>query len=341
MKKAVLAVCAMAIILLFPQAAVEGARNAMAIWCRSVAPVLFPFFVLMPMMTCDEACAVYERLFSKAMKKLFLLPGAAAPAILISMLAGSPAGAAAIARVASTGKMKISDARRMAMALCGLSPSFLILGIGQEMYGSLALGWKLAGIQAAVQIIILLLTKRMRCDAEESEYETEEKHTEGMSRAIENILAVCGYMVVFGAASAVVASLTSERFGKLALLVLDLPGGSAALSRMEFAGKWILQCGAAGFGGVCIAFQNMDVLKKVGVSWKDYLSGRILAAILFANIGLMQVKDCGFAIRAGEIDINIYAISLFFASIVAVPIIYSLEKDIFLNKRKFEKQEVI
>ena len=82
-----------ALLLCRPEAAANGAREAMAQWYYAVAPSLFPFMALMPLLTCPEAARAYERLLGRAMRALFRLPGAAAPAMIAGMAAGSPAGA--------------------------------------------------------------------------------------------------------------------------------------------------------------------------------------------------------------------------------------------------------
>ena len=77
---------AMALLLSSPQDAARGAARAMAQWHASVAPALFPFLALMPLLTCDEAATVYELLLRRAMRALFDLPGSTAPALAVGMI---------------------------------------------------------------------------------------------------------------------------------------------------------------------------------------------------------------------------------------------------------------
>ena len=312
----------------------------MSVWCRSVAPALFPFFVLMPILAGDEACAACERFLSGVMNKVFRMSGAAAPAMLIGMLSGSPAGALAITRVATGGRLGRTEVQRLAMAVCGLSPSFLILGIGQEMYGSIQFGWKLAAIQLAVQILILLLTRGMERKDEDLRIETIENRG-GIKAAVENILAVCGYMVLFGAISAVIAMIIGKQAGELLLLLLDLPGGSAVLSGKEIRGRLLLQLAATGFGGMCIALQNMDNLGKAKVTWKQYLTGRCMSMILFVIIGGVFAGPFSAenVVKYEKENVNIFAASLLTACLGLIPLIYSVGKTYFLTKENLEKQE--
>ena len=66
-----------ACLLLFPARCAEQARSAMALWAQAVAPALFPFLALLPVLTSEEARDGYERLFARPMRA-FRLPGRAA-----------------------------------------------------------------------------------------------------------------------------------------------------------------------------------------------------------------------------------------------------------------------
>ena len=77
-----------ALLLARPRAASLGALQAMAGWAASVAPAVFPFLALMPLLTCDEAARVYQALLGGLTARLLHLPGAAAPGSLKQALMG-------------------------------------------------------------------------------------------------------------------------------------------------------------------------------------------------------------------------------------------------------------
>lgn len=331
MKKMMLAFSAIVLILVFPQAAADGARKAMRAWYETVAPALFPFLMLMPLLTGEEACGIYEKLFSKLMQRLFALPGTAAPTVAIAMISGSPGGAIAIRRMADSGKLENGDINRMAMALCGLSPGYLVMGIGQELFGSVSLGWKLAGIQAVVQLFMLAASRKLRFAPVIYRPTESLQNAGGIKLAIESILAVCGYMVFFGAVSSAITMILGNRLGTYLLMIADLPGGSAALAEVEGRGRIIIQCAGLGFCGMCIGFQNMDALKGMGISWKNYLAGRVAAAVLFV-CGAVWLARCDRSLQAlGTLTLDPYAFSLLLSCMMAVPVIVFLLRKIFLN----------
>ena len=69
------AILILAGILIRPEAAVAGAQRAMYLWYTSVAPALFPFLALLPVLTGPDACAAYAAVLSRLMRPLFGLPG--------------------------------------------------------------------------------------------------------------------------------------------------------------------------------------------------------------------------------------------------------------------------
>ena len=337
MKKAKLWIAAALLlgILIRPESAVAGAQRAMRIWCTSVAPSLFPFLALMPVLTGPEACAAYNSLLSGAMRRLLHLPGAAAPAVVIGMIAGSPGGAIAACRVARSGGLRTSEARRIALAVCGVSPAYLILGVGFALYGSVSLGLALAAIQFGIQIALLCLLRGILPDrpVDPLALPPNQVHSNGMRAAVEGVLVICGYMVLFGSIGAVVASFTGANVGLAVLLAADLPSGLAELAACSFPGKMLIQGVAIGFGGLCIAAQNLDALRGIGVRATEYLAVRGVAAGLFGCVSgvILRAREANFASTFGKPGLT-YAFSLAIAGIFAVPGLIFLSKELFLNK---------
>lgn len=330
------AILILAGIMIRPEYAVAGAQRAMRLWYASVAPAMFPFLVLLPVLTGPEACAAYDAAFSKLMQPLFRLPGAAAPALIIGMISGSPGGALAVQRIAAESGLRRSEAKRVALALCGVSPAYLILGVGQGLYGSIELGFRLALIQITIQVGVLFLLRSAADKSEDYVIPLTVKGHEGgaIQRAVESVLAVCGYMVIFSSVCCVAASFAGDSLGTALLLVSDLPSGLAELARWEIPGKMLIQGAAIGFGGLCIAAQNLDVLRPLGVTAREYLSVRGIASAAFAGISGMALRMQGAGmetyVAAGH---QVYAVSLALAGIVAIPALFFFSKTFYFNNQ--------
>lgn len=327
------AACLLILMFLRPQQAVDGGQRAMRLWYTGVAPAMLPFLALMPMLTSPEACAAYERMLSGWMRKLFGLPGSAAPAVVAAMLSGSPGGAIAVGNVYAAGGITETEARRISLALAGVSPAWLVMGVGCGMLGSRADGLKLALIQAAVQLFLLKLLEKVEIPGQGKPQRTPPASA-GMWRAVESTLGVCGYMVFFGAAGSVLASFAGKYASAALLAVLDLPTGLAEITAADFTARPLAIGGALGFGGICIGMQNLERLSGIGVRRRDYFAVRGLSASLTAMLAAIWLRSGACNAAADANSVKIYAFSLLAAAIFSVPGMIFLSKNIFLNIRR-------
>lgn len=283
---------AMALLLSKPQAAVDGAARAMAHWYASVAPALFPFLALMPLLTCEAAIAAYEALLARFMGVCFNLPGAAAPGMIVGMTAGTPAGALAAKDVAARGGMNRGQLQRLAAAGAGFSPAFLVGGVGAGMLHSAALGWKLFSAQLLTQITLMALLRHAWAGRiEPVEAAGGEIEDRPIRRAVWTILTICGYMTLFGALSAVLGAWVGKGPADALLCLLDVPSGALRVAEMALKEevRLSLLAGMCNFGGLCVIAQSLGALKGCGVSPWEYAGIRILAGLLGAGyMALLQ-----------------------------------------------------
>jgi len=319
--------------LAFPETSLNAAREAMRAWYTSVAPSIFPFMALMPMLTAPGAAAVWERMLGRWMRPVLNLPGSAAPALAVGMIAGSPAGA--IAAVRCPGLTR-SELERIVCCACGLSPAFLITGVGASMLGSPADGRLLLRAQVFSQLTMLLLTRSVRPDVPVPTAGS--AHDEAPVRAaVAGVLTVCGYMMIFSVAAALISgALRSRIAGLAALCVMDVPAGVRALSDiyMKREPRLLLISAASGFGGLCIAAQNLAVCRKCGVRAGKFMLSRLSHCALFTAFTAAQLHLKGGSGGFFPLPLEFSAL---FSAVFAVPALISLKKDLFLNKRNSAK----
>ena len=320
------------ILLLYPETALNAALSAMRAWYSSVAPALFPFMALMPLLTCAESVRVWEYILGRVMRPLLNLPGSAAPAIVIAMTAGSPAGAHAAVRMGiSRGQLE-----RLLWCTCGLSPAFLVAGIGASMLSSPADGRILLRAQLFSQLTMLLLTRNIP-DGTPIPQQKSMTAPEPVRTAVMNILTVCGYMTVFSVAAAVISRiLQSETAGLAALCLLDAPSGARALSNLPInrGKKLLLLAALTGWGGACIAVQNLAACRNTGVSTVKYLLARVAHAALTTCATAFQLHRNA---PNPSISLKPMEISALIAAFFAMLTLFFWKKDPYLNKRKPEK----
>ncbi len=303
-----------------PQLCVDAAQRAMRMWFEAVAPALFPFLALMPLITGDVACAAYNRMFRGAMR-LFDLSGSAAPAVAIGMIAGSPGGAIAARRIAANAGLNMGSLRRLLPAITGVSPAFLI-GMGNAYLGGARIGARLAIVQAAAQLIMLLLMRFCTEDDPRPVAALPNNDTGAVRGAVEAILVVCGYMVVFAVASNALIG------GTPLIAFIDLPGGFSLIADWNIGLKPMLIGAAAGFAGICICAQNVRALAGCGVGWRDVLICRGVCACLCAIGARIVWSDAD----APGFSPDAFALSMLCALICAVPALMVLTHSFILNR---------
>ena len=225
------------LLLLWPTEALSAAQGAMRTWAGSVGPSLFPFLALLPALTCPAARRAYARALGWLMRPLFRLPGSAAPALLIGLLAGSPAGALAVERVSEG--LPRGEARRLGLMCAGVSPVYLVGGVGAALFGAAEMGLWLALAQAVGQLLLgLLLRGRFAEDAELLPALPEREREAPVRAAVASVLQVCGYMALFSVAAAMAAKLLGARQAIYYYISLTCPPALPARRKRARPGRW-------------------------------------------------------------------------------------------------------
>ena len=319
------------------QAAAGGAALAMAYWYTTVAPSLFPFLALMPLLTSREACRAYGHLLGGVMEKLFGLPGAAAPAMVVGMVSGAPAGAIAARNVAAETNMNQGQLNRLAMVSSGFSPAFLVGGIGGGMLGSVALGWRLLEAQLLTQLTLALLLRRAWRDRDQPIPGVSEMAAEGrfMRGAVMTLLTICGYMALFGALTRVIGEYLGPDPANVVLCLLDVPSGARLVTSAAIMDELRLPVLSAmcGFGGICVIAQSLSALKGCGIGVVEYTSVRVMAGAISAVYMLLlnhsSTKGAGrWAALAHGKPLEMAAL---IAVAMAVPVVVAIKKSVSNN----------
>lgn len=280
----------------FPDPARTAALDSLSTWFYSVVPGLFPFFVLLPALTCPEAAQIYERMLGRAMRPLFGLSGRTAAALGISLLSGSPAGAAALARLDADQPFSPDEALRAALLCSGCNPLFLTGAVASGFLGRPDLGWVLVISQILALITSGMLLRRVgkgkslpaRSPAPSAQ------PTPAIKGAVLQILGIGGCMVFFGviarlAALCAALLLPNVNLETPLICFLELGGGCASLCALPMSDglRIPLLSAVIGFSGLSICIQSLGYLKPMGVRARDFLLGKALHALLCAGFSFL------------------------------------------------------
>ena len=114
-----LCIAAAAALLAWPAAAAQGMTQGVTLCLETLVPSLFPFMVLAEYLSASGLGEAAGKHLHRLSRRLFALPGAAAPVIVLAFLGGYPVGAVGAAGLLRRGLLTQKETRRL-MALCCL-----------------------------------------------------------------------------------------------------------------------------------------------------------------------------------------------------------------------------
>lgn len=269
-----------------------AAKDALMLCATSVIPALFPFFVLTGLMVNCGIVAILGKFLAPVSDKLFKTSGVGAVVFIMGILCGYPTGAKVISELYLKGKLTKDEAERL-LAFCNNSgPLFVVGAVGTGMLGNKGLGlllYLIHAISAVITGVFLSLfakeqEKVMRLDM--GAVSIAEAFTQSVENAVKSILNVCGYVVFFGCAAAVVSPYIPSVFINS---LMEVTVGAKEIISSEFSKEQILTLlsGTIGFGGLCVYFQVRGAVAQAKLSTVCYLFGKILQ--MTVSMALMKI----------------------------------------------------
>lgn len=248
------------LLMLYPQDAMEAARNACRLWATGVMPALFPYMVFSQLLA--SGCA-----------------GSGGPLVPLSMLGGSPSGA----KLIELAGLSPERAQRLA-ALCATASPLFILGTLSGGMRMLLAHWLGALVAWA---FVRLLTHRHKEEPLPTGRKTVEAVRLGLPEAVRDaalaMLSVCGCMAVFSVLSALLDRLLPlpGALSTFLACVLEMAGGCAKIQALGLpeAIAAPLLCATVSFGGLSVFMQNAAFLKPAGVNLCTQFLARVVHAL--------------------------------------------------------------
>ena len=271
--------------------AADGARRGLSVCAGTLAPSLFPFFVLANLLSLLGLPELLSGALGGAARRLFRVSGAGAQAFLLGVLGGYPLGAATTAQLRRDRIVSRSEAERL-LAFCNNSGPAFILGAAGGVLGSPGAGLLLyvTHILAAV-CVGLLLRKSPEAGASEPMTVTAPSMPftaafgQAVSKALRSTLAVCAYVVFFSALLGMLTPLgrLPPLLRALAYGFWELGGGISALRGL--APTPLTLAAAAlllGWGGVSVHCQTLAAVADTDIKCARHLAGRALCGVFAA-----------------------------------------------------------
>ena len=279
--------------------AVDGAKAALQTCAWVIIPCLFPFLTVSLLINRLGLPLWLGSKLQGPMSLLFGVSGTGAGVLILGLLGGYPAGAAIIADLLERGELEREEAKKL-LAFCNNSgPAFLIGAMGIGIFHSAAAGLLLYG----VHILAAFITGLFLSGTEQPPIKKEDKVfiasanlsaalPEAMTKAVPQILQICGYVVFFGAicgclremgileslcgALALYTPLTLQHARGLCMGLLELGCGIGAMAGSTLSPAALTLCSLiTGFGGRSVCFQTAGVLQQSGIGLRHHILGRL------------------------------------------------------------------
>jgi hypothetical protein len=264
------------VLIVMSSKAKQGAKDGIALCENIIIPSLLPILILTNIIIKSRASKVFEKVFSPLFEKVFKLPRCTSTAIIFGLIAGYPAGAVLTSHLYENNMIDSKRAQRIMYFNFSGGVAFTITAVGTVCFNNTRIGIILYIINIISAIIICIITSLF--DKNEinnsSNQETTLGFTDAMVQATEstvkNIALMCAYIILFSSITNIISlpeyitSLFEITNGLFNTQSMSLPWCAFSLS----------------FGGLCIHFQLMGMLKSMNISYFKFLIGRLCSGII-------------------------------------------------------------
>lgn len=293
-------------LMLYPQEAMQAARDGLALCYNVIIPSLFPFFVLSALIVELGLAGYLGRALEGVMRPLFRVSGSCASAFALGFIGGYPVGATTAISLYQKGMCSKTEAERL-LAFCNNSgPAFILGVVGAGVFGSGRVGLLLYLAHAAASVCIGVLFRfykagedRGRKGRTAPQFHAQ-RFTAAFTGSIKNsflsTLNICAFVVFFtvviqllslsgilsAAAKALAlllspAGLSAEWAEKLLVGLIELSSGVWALSETgALAGRLSMAAFMLGWAGVSVHCQVLSFIGGSGLSVRTYIVGKLL-----------------------------------------------------------------
>ena len=276
-----------------PQSASAAVTSSLTLCATRLIPSLFPFMVLTDLICSSGLADLISRVIGRPFSRATGLPESGASAFLLGSLGGFPVGAVAAKRLLERGAITVDDAARLIAFSNNAGMAFCVGAVG-SMYGGIAVGWKLWGIQLFSAILLAVLTadrgqvsKNVGYDpvGQISSPELMSVISGSVTNAAMSIIKVCAFAVFFGTVGDVICGILPllPACAVSAFLELTL---AARLSASLDAGLPICAF-ALGFAGLSVHAQVAAILEGSEVKMRRFFLSKLAQGVISALIAVI------------------------------------------------------
>ena len=278
------------IFILFSKNARIGAYAGLKLALNTVTPSLLPLLIIFLTFMKSSANSVFIKIFGFLSRVLFNLPESSLSALVFGLVGGYPTGALLCDELFEAGEIDSNQAKRMmCFNFCG-GCGFIITAVGSVSFGKTKIGVMLFLSNVISSLIIGFALSFKEKRIEKGTYSLTEyvplgdALTLAAPKASQSVIVITAYIVLFSALSNIFKM--PEPVLPLLEITIGVCGGDFSLP---------LTAAFLSFGGICIHLQISQSLRKIKMSYFEFLLFRLISSVL--SYFVMKIILCIFPLE--------------------------------------------
>lgn len=287
-----------AAMLLFPQAAFQGASSGVLLWFYTVLPTLLPFLVISNLLIHTGAINVISRILAPILCKFFRVSPYGAFVILIGFLCGCPMGSKVAADLLKKGGISEREARYLLSFCNNTSPMFIVSYILWQNLKVPGLTLPLLAILTAAPVLLSFGFRRLYQIPKQRTTSTERRtsfpqpfapgNSSGsldacIMNGFETITRIGGYIILFSILISFAGMLPVKpaAFTAFFLPSLEITTGIPMICSAPLSpGMQMIEALAlTSFGGWCAAAQTRAMIQGTSLPFLPYIAEKLITAL--------------------------------------------------------------
>ena len=270
----------------YPQTVFDSLLSGFNLAFSRVIPAVFPMMVLSGMLVESPLAAWAGFLFFPCTRALGIRERSASTVLFLGFLGGFAVLAQGISLLYTSRRIDRQQAELLLCAGMNAGPSFVLLSVGHQLFGSAGLGALLlfsifvGNILSALLLAFSNKRQRLHITAAAPQstldgFPTSGQFTRVMHKAVDSCTALCGYISFFCLLCALVHRLL-PKFSGILCMILEVTNGVNFAAEQPNPSRLLLTVAVLSWSGLSIQLQAKAILPQE-ISLRCFYQSRLIA----------------------------------------------------------------
>ena len=304
------------LLIAFSSDAKNGAKHGLDMAAQVMIPGLLPLLMIFNLISKTESVRLIQNFLAPFTEKVLRLPRAAGSAIVFGLIGGYPTGALLTESLYENDDIDEKTAKRLLSFNVNGGAGFIITAVGTIVLKSEQAGILLFASTTIAALLIAFVTsfRYERISGSHAGYsalpfgEALNASTQSSVRAVLNVSA---YIILFSAVFGVI------KIPDPIMPIIEITGGIVDDHRLFSLPEIAFMLA---FSGMCLHFQLLSIIKKIGMRYFEFFAWRILHALISYGV-------CRLLLKIFPSEISVFSNS---AQSVAVPFSLNLTLSVLM-----------